>query len=194
MDNILIDTCEMVCPTLYTMGWTPNIITLLGCIVSLSGILFLCRGNLLGFTSLFFLGYWLDCLDGHYARKYHMETVVGDYFDHVRDITIFVLFVYVIGYKYSRILFSFSAVSILFWLTCFLCTLNMVRYIGCLENAPHSYRPHSPTLHWMKSLCSRPTSRQIQILRFFGQGTFVIIMILLVWILNREEKSILLNY
>ena len=187
MDNVLIDTCDWVCPWIHKLGWTPNVITLIGAIVSLCSIWYLCQDKIILFTVLFLLGYWFDCLDGHYARKYHMETTVGDYLDHIRDITIFVLLILVIVYKYHRILFSFSVLSVLFWVTCLVYAINMIWYIGCLENAPHQYRPHSPTLNWMKSICPQPTHHQIQLLRFFGQGTFFFVMVLLVGILHQES-------
>lgn len=46
----------------------------------------------------FFLGYYFDCLDGFYARKYNACTLFGCWFDHLNDIittcAFFALFIY----------------------------------------------------------------------------------------------------
>ena len=189
IDNVLIDLCECVCPFLHSVGWTPNLITLVGLIVSLYSVVCLCTGRVYWFAVLFLLGYWFDCLDGHFARKYKMETTVGDYFDHIRDIVVFILVVVVMLYRYADLILKPSPLAVLFWSIWGIYLWNMVQYVGCLENTQHTYRPHSPTLNWMKSFCPSRHPSTIRRLRYFGQGTFICIFILLVLVLENTNKS-----
>ena len=45
---------------------------------------------------LYLISYWFDTIDGHYARKYNMQSNFGDYYDHVTDVLVYLIFVYLI--------------------------------------------------------------------------------------------------
>ena len=36
-----------------------------------------------------FVGYFFDCMDGHFARKYNMVTEFGDMYDYITDLSKF---------------------------------------------------------------------------------------------------------
>lgn len=40
----------------------------------------------------YFLQYVFDCVDGYYARRMKMETLLGDFYDHGKDLMCFILF------------------------------------------------------------------------------------------------------
>ena len=47
---------------------------------------------------LYLTRYIFDCIDGFYARKYNMTTVFGDWYDHISDILINLIYIYDIIY------------------------------------------------------------------------------------------------
>ena len=38
------------------------------------------------------LSYFFDCMDGNFARTYKMQTKFGDYYDHIKDVIIMLIF------------------------------------------------------------------------------------------------------
>jgi phosphatidylglycerophosphate synthase len=51
-------------------------------------------GKFLLATLLFVVAYYLDCVDGKLARKYHMTSQFGDYYDHFGDLFKLVVIIY----------------------------------------------------------------------------------------------------
>jgi len=185
IDNVIIDSCDYVCPLLYALHFTPNIITTIGTIVYFLALVNLCRGNMWWFVALYVAGYWLDCLDGHYARKYHMETEFGDYFDHVRDLLLMIAISIIIFMRYNNKVPRYVMMLVSAVLGIML--VLMIMYIGCLDCIEHSEtsRPHSATLSFTRSLCVTPYPEHfVSFFRYFGHATNV--LVLLVMILGLE--------
>ena len=63
----------------------PNNITTVGLISNLFSIIALREGQILTCIIFAIIGQYLDNLDGHYAKKYNMETKIGQYYDHLAD-------------------------------------------------------------------------------------------------------------
>ena len=101
IDNVLIDACEPVSAAIrkHIPKMTPNIITVFGTAIGLLAIYFLQKENYMVALVLFWFSYYIDCLDGYYARKYDMITKLGDYLDHVRDVLIGITVIIVIYLK-----------------------------------------------------------------------------------------------
>lgn len=85
VDTVFVNISDKIEPWLFVAGITPNHVTLSS--FGFLGWFFWCI-----WTSQFKLAaallvfiYFTDCLDGHYARKYNMLSVLGDVLDHVRD-------------------------------------------------------------------------------------------------------------
>jgi len=89
LDNAALAAVNHVCEILrdaFGERLTPNMITTVGNLLRFTGIWLLYQGRCGWEAGLFtFLGLFLDFVDGHYARKYGMVTILGDYFDHVSD-------------------------------------------------------------------------------------------------------------
>ena len=91
IDLVLNSVAVKMNKILYVCHFTPNIITLISLIVSLIGVYYIqLKYYKLG-ALLFFVGYFFDCADGIFARKYNMTTKFGDYFDHISDIVKMIL-------------------------------------------------------------------------------------------------------
>lgn len=97
LTQILISLCDYVSPFFYKLNFTPNHITLLSIIITYLGIYNLYIKRYFLFLVLWLIGFFFDCLDGYFARKYKMETKFGDELDHLGDITKFILLLFVIS-------------------------------------------------------------------------------------------------
>ena len=91
IDNILIKGADAVCPFLYRTGHTPNLITTYSLFTGVLSAYFLTKGCSYLFMIFYALSYFLDCVDGHFARKYDMTTDFGDAYDHFKDFFVFFL-------------------------------------------------------------------------------------------------------
>jgi len=103
-DNwIYFPLSDMLVTPLRNLGLTPNNVTALSTISTLSTIYFLENKQIEYACVAYFIGYLLDCVDGNMARKYKMGSKFGAAFDMVSDeITNFILIGYLIytkGYK-----------------------------------------------------------------------------------------------
>ncbi len=178
IDNILIKIAEFVCPTFKYYNFTPNMITTISLFFGLISIkLVYDKQYKLG--SLFFMiAYFFDCLDGHYARKYNMETIFGDYYDHFSDISKVTLMLYVVYLKKPEIL---SLVNILIFLM--LLTL-MSTHLGCQEL--HYDKDTSPSLKSLRNLCY--DKNDIIFTRWFGVGTFITLICAMLYYIDFSDE------
>ena len=85
-NNIILEICEYISPTIYKLNITPNIITTIGVICTILSIYKFCHNQKYQAAIFWYLQYFFDCLDGYIARKYNMETEFGDYYDHITDV------------------------------------------------------------------------------------------------------------
>lgn len=140
---------------------TPNFITFIGLIVGLLAILCLYY-NLFAYAFIFiWIAYIIDCLDGYYARKYNMVTKIGDYFDHIRDSSIGFIVIVMILIKLQRK----EQIMMIVVVVITLITMNM--HLACQKNEEESI------LHSIKSICQED---KMEVLKFFGCGTYNLII------------------
>lgn len=172
IDNIIIALSQPVQPILNKLKVSPNLITFLGVIVRLFALYHLSTGE----KELFFVealfSYFLDCLDGNYARNYNMCTVIGDYFDHFSDLIFHLILAYFLFFKSklresSNFYFWFLIILVLGILLCWHFGYQERHYPGEGE---------SQTLNHFKRLTTEKNKHLIKISRFFGCGTFILII------------------
>jgi phosphatidylglycerophosphate synthase len=188
-DNIFIDIAEWLNTNIFRpLNYTPNMITTMSLFLGIvSVILFHYQYYLL--SILFFItAYILDCADGNYARKYNMETSFGDYYDHISDMSkgLFILIAVIIHPIPLR------TKQILIFVLAILISLSLV-HLGCQEGI---YNPDKhdkyDSLSNLKYLCGNTESslKYIQYTRYFGTGTLIVYMCLLIIIskFTRHQK------
>jgi phosphatidylglycerophosphate synthase len=178
LDNILIHISDYLCPYAYKYGFNPNIITtisLLFCIIS--GLLLLKSYYIIS-AIFFLLSYLLDCMDGHFARKYNMVTIFGDYYDHFSDFTKIILILYILYIIDSKIIIMMLPVIILL-------LFLMSIHLGCQELYYGKIESHS--LNITKSLCpvydinnKLSIEKVLEYTRYFGCGTFMLFIALII--------------
>jgi hypothetical protein len=100
-DNLLFfPLSDLIVTPLRNIGLTPNHVTALSTISTLSTIYFLHNQQIEYACTAYFIGYLLDCVDGNMARKYKMGSKLGAAFDMISDqITNLIIFIYLIYTK-----------------------------------------------------------------------------------------------
>jgi phosphatidylglycerophosphate synthase len=164
IDNILIDISYHVGQAIKHIPYmSPNVITSLSLIVSLYAVYKIFNGFYMIGGILFFFGYFLDCLDGNFARSNNMVTDFGDYYDHISDsVKIIALIAVILVLKIkvkTKALFSFCLI--------FLTYLSFIQ-LDCQEKNSNTQK--TDTLSVLNGLC--PNKKYINKSRYFGTGTF----------------------
>lgn len=192
IDNVNIDLCDALCPLFKKMGFTPNGITTLSMILGLLAVFILWRKDkhrklttkeIVVFSICYYLSYLFDCMDGHYARKYGMVSKGGDIYDHVKDVTVNLLLIIVVLVKYPvRRIVRIQVVLLLL-----VGSVMMVAHLGCQEKIyPEK---ESDTLSFAKEMCVGEPTQTIKMTRYFGCGTWCIMIIVAIIYLNAHLKT-----
>lgn len=90
-----------ICDMISNKNMNPNIITLLNIIPSVLSIYFLYKNELILFFIFLIIRIFLDCLDGHVARKYNKVTHLGQMLDKYTDIIFYLVLLLVILRNYN---------------------------------------------------------------------------------------------
>lgn len=165
---------DSICEFCYDNDFTPNHITTMSLICGVVCCYTLYKQIKYAPAIFYFLFYFFDCVDGYYARKYDMVTEFGDYYDHVKDMSINLTIIYILYLqrRYEGIL-----------LFVLLLLLSMV-HLGCQENLFSYSNPdfeHSATLSSCKMLCPLEIDGihdGIMISKYIGTGTLTFFIIL----------------
>lgn len=172
IDWAIIKLCSAVAPFFRATGHTPNMITFEGAIASVVSLYMLKNNRLKEFAVLHFVAYALDCLDGHFARRYKMVSKFGEYFEHIKDILATMGYFYVLVKNYE---ISLPIVAIF-----------AIAGGGLLSHMGHQqkYLGSSggfldPLQHLAKDVKSMKHTR------WFGCGTFMLISIVVPFIARR---------
>lgn len=167
IDNVLIKFGDYLCPLFKKTGHTPNMITTYSLITGLLSVIFLYKGYPIAFAIFYAISYFFDCMDGHFARKYKMTSRGGDLYDHIKDISVYILLIFVVFIKYKKAV-RWMDVIILVLSLC-LCMVH----IGCQQK--YLEKDFDETLDASKCLC--PNTKLMPYTRWVGMGTFMIVTI-----------------
>lgn len=170
IDNVFIDGSDAASEWFRSTGHTPNMITVYSAICGVIAIRAIRTNNIKLFICTASLHYFFDCLDGFMARKYHQETILGDYFDHSTDACILIGIIYTMVTKYKR-----QTVNIKVITTAGLLTFLATMHLACQQHYHSSSQSHRELLDKLKPLCNSP--EYIQYTKWFGLGTLNLVMI-----------------
>ena len=177
-DNILIYISDYMCPFAYKYGFTPNILTTISLLFCVIAGLFILKSYYYLGAFFFLISYYFDCMDGHFARKYNMVTVFGDYYDHIADLSKLFLILFILYYNDYKKFYKILPPLILFL---FLASIH----IGCQEL--YYIKKESNTLQSLTNLCpvnNKNDKHEIENVlyytRYFGCGTFILFIILII--------------
>ena len=172
IDVMIVKYGSKTYPIYRKLNMNPNHLTTISLILGLLCIYTFKQQYFVASSILYFISYCYDVLDGNYARKYKMVTKFGDLYDHIKDISVNVLLLFVF-YKYMtfkhhiKLTIFLGAIAILL-----LITFNI--HIGCREVYASKHKNQSGFLSFNKKLCSKKIYDNLYILRYFGNGTFII--------------------
>lgn len=176
IDNVLIQLSDDLCPTFKKLKFTPNGITTLSLVFGLLAVFCLYKGYIWAFAILYFISYFFDNMDGHFARRYGMTSKFGDYYDHIKDIVIVILLliVLIMRNRCSKKIWIISGIIL------GIAFLLMSAQLGCQEKIYKQNddpNDESPSLSFTTNLCPFNPNEGCKYLRWFGCGTFIIIFI-----------------
>jgi phosphatidylglycerophosphate synthase len=168
IDILLLKINNYFNPWYRSLKFSPNTLTTLSLVITLIGLIGYRYNYVVTGAILYFVGYYFDCADGNYARKYGLVTKFGDYYDHFSDVFKYLVFIWVLV---SSPIQSSNKLRVIIILILFL--VGMLVHLGCQELI--YYRDgESGTLSCFKSLCRNKD--WINITRYFGCGTFQLII------------------
>lgn len=181
IDNILYNIIENIECYFKSMNFTPNMITTIGNIFGLVGIYMLLQKKFVLASIFYSIRYFFDCLDGFYARKYDMVTTFGDYYDHISDVFLNVLFLFLMYIYYPKFFTFTNFVSILFFLYALFLFVYYQEYkygipdeSGTLDSIKHLIIPQ------LIIRSNKEFEKNIQWIKYFGCGTFNLLIALFI--------------
>lgn len=180
IDKICYDGCDPVASFLKKFNVTPNQITTVGLIMGLLSFYCITQKMFILAFVLYWITFFLDCLDGHYARKYNMTSTFGDYYDHIRDVLVNTLIIGAIWFHLTK------NQKILYVVILTASALAMFTHIGCQE-LNSRLNEHNESLLWSKTLC--PDKAMVKFTKFFGCGTFILIVSIYILYLTVNKKN-----
>ena len=178
-DNILIDIVEKINPYFKKANFTPNMITTLSLIF---GIIMNAAYNknfynLSAFSLL--LSYFFDCMDGNYARQYDMQTKFGDYYDHIKDWLVIILFLFLFIKKKISLKFKISGLLLIIMIL-----LGTYVHVGCTEKYIKSKKNNVISSDSLGKIIYCPDIKYLELSKYFGCGTFNLALILIIVLHN----------
>jgi len=174
IDVVIISIAEWLSPYFKRINATPNQITTIGNIFRILAIYYLIVGSYRIAAVLYFIGYFFDCMDGYYARKYKMTSHYGDLYDHISDIVLNIVFLYIlvrIDFQYKSLIFGIILIML----------IMMLIQMG---NEEILYNKKS-VLTPLKKISNINYINQT---RFFGCGTLFLVITLFVYNLRHFEN------
>lgn len=105
---------DTLMPFFKKLNLTANQITLMSTLSTFVSCYYLYHNNIKLFSIYYFTGYLLDCIDGRYARKYKMTSLLGMVLDSTSDIISNIVLFIVLSKYYKLKNFRYILIILLF--------------------------------------------------------------------------------
>lgn len=180
VSELFYTVSNIVSDHLFKIGFVPNIITTIKLLTITCLFVYTFQNNMFKLSAIIYLFvYFLDCLDGHFARKYNMETLIGEYYDFITNVITILISLY----------FVFNGISDdKKWINILISVLLIVSIvqIGCEEKYIYVTDIKSPSepLTSLQCLCPLKSSNLenfMEISKFFGIGMYHLFISILIW-------------
>jgi len=169
IDNLIIDLWTGINRRLSPKWVSPNLLTTFSLVTGVLSAWFIYKDLFLHSGIFYFLSYLFDCLDGNFARMYNQVTKFGDFYDHFTDRVKMVLVIIAI---LTNKVISYRA-KVIFMVVFFIFFAFLVYHMSCQEMNVKSGK--SMFLSMYRGICS--CKNYINITRFFGYGTFNLVIL-----------------
>ena len=117
------------------------------------------------------------------VTKYKMTSKFGDFYDHVKDVSVFILIFIVVLFYFKGTVKA----KIIFTLAIIFMFILMSMHLGCQEKIYP--KNESDTLKFTKYLCFGDPKDTIKVSRFFGCGTMAVFIIIAVFFMIKKTKE-----
>jgi phosphatidylglycerophosphate synthase len=175
-DNFLGIYVKKLNPYFKKINFTPNGITTLSFLFGLLTIyMYLDRRYILSALSLL-ISYFFDCMDGNYARTYKMTSKFGDIYDHLTDIIIGVLGVYLFIVN-KNIYRNFKIGSIIIF---FVFLIGTLYYLSCEQKYIDKNNNKEYSLNMFLPECKN--TNYLSFFRYFGTGMLNLLVIIIIFL------------
>ena len=175
IDNLAYKVVEILDPIFYKLKFTPNIITTLSMLFGILSIYYFIKKNYICIP-LYVISYILDCSDGYYARKYNMVTKFGDYYDHISDILVQFILLYLIYIK-TKVRYKIQLI-----ITIIIFNVLM-SYHMALQELIYNKAHESEWLNlYIKNFISNLNKDNIRWSRYFGCGTYNLVIVIIMYL------------
>ena len=176
IDNGIYYIIEKIAPSVYSMGFTPNMITTLGNVCTLIFIYFFIQKRFYLSALFFFLSYMFDCLDGYLARSYNMTTEFGDLYDHTSDLLKTLSYIYLLFTTNRQMFFKILPIILVSMVLTFIHFAHQEIYYG---------KPgDSITLQLFTMFSLAKTKEEAEqylpLTRYFGCGSTILLMTIII--------------
>lgn len=187
-DFLLCSLANKISWFFYKTKHTPNIITTYSTITGMLSLWYLYKRNINYFIIYYLLYYFFDCLDGLFARKYNMVTKFGDYYDHIKDTIITILLIGVFYYNYNSTFRQNYKILLIFLFLFILMPIHMSCQQKYYDNIHNINDNEKETLSiYLNNICPTDFKSFLNISRFFGTGTVVLAIIILVIYFEKQK-------
>ena len=162
----------------YKLGMTPNTLTTISIIFGFLTAYQILKGRLLLASIFWLIGYYFDCADGKFARRYNMVSKFGDLYDHLGDLAKVIavlLALFCINKKGTTVKqwFFISIIIILGFL--------QIIHMGYQETI-YNKQDESPYLNIIRNFFvnEEKAEQNICYTRYFGCGTWYVLFAILI--------------
>jgi phosphatidylglycerophosphate synthase len=162
----------------YKLGMTPNTLTTISIIFGFLTAYQILKGRLLLASIFWLIGYYFDCADGKFARRYNMVSKFGDLYDHLGDLAKVIavlLALFCINKKGTTVKqwFFISIIIILGFL--------QIIHMGYQETI-YNKKDESPYLNIIRNFFvnEEKAEQNICYTRYFGCGTWYVLFAILI--------------
>ena len=178
IENIYYKIGDNLLPTLKKYNITPNQLTVLGIFTGLISCYYLYIGKFLYSFIFLIISTFLDCLDGHYARKYKLSSKLGHYLDHIGDVFKFIVLLYVLYYKYYDEIYEIKYILLI------LIILNLIH-----DNCTYLYTSKTERYGINTKLCVFPEKYRKNIMYITAHFTNTSILVIIYLYIFYKVKS-----
>jgi phosphatidylglycerophosphate synthase len=183
LSQIFYDISDVISPSLQSIDITPNFITTVRFLMMICAFPYLFYNKMYNTAAIvYIIAYFFDCLDGHMARKYNMDTDLGDYYDHIVD-----MISYIVSLSFITLTLNKNNKWIIF-LIIYVTMISIIQ-LGCQERYLKltETNKNSKAMSLVSCMCSEfminddDIEKTMEYTKLFGIGTLQIFITTLIW-------------
>ena len=192
IDCILINICDKLIGTCQKNNISPNVITSFRILIGIFVIKSLMTTKNITFPIIgTILFYFLDNLDGHLARKTKQVTIIGDYLDHIADVSFGLsLLYYFVRNRYENKMLMIFILLVFLYLSFVhlgLQQLNYDKLFNDFKDKNNINEERQPETLDMLNKLHFFEDHNINWSKYFGTGTLYFIFLIFIYYIQNNK-------